>query len=164
MRYPSLGRSAAFVLFASLAACSSKKDPAPEATTISWSADGSAETATQHVTVNNPTTYELAGFANPEAPSNNRVSITIPKAVGTYSFGPNSVARGEYIITTPTKATGYYAGVEPSTGAFVGSGTIVVTELTTTRLAGTFTFTAVDEDTGTGATKSITNGKFFVNL
>ncbi|HEX8327838.1 MAG TPA: hypothetical protein VF629_09880 [Hymenobacter sp.] len=57
--------------------------------------------------------------------------------------------------------TAYFAGAK-GIGNVKGGGTIVITSPTTTEIAGTFTFTGINPNTG--AAKTLTNGAFNVGL
>jgi hypothetical protein len=131
---------------------------------MSWETDGVMAIATYHSINVHPTTFELMGAVNPEAPVNDRVSVVFPKALGTYQFAANSSALGELLITRPYNPSLYLAGINSSTGAFIGAGTVVVTQLSGKSVAGTFTFRGVDPEDPSGVSKQISNGKFFVRL
>jgi len=72
--------------------------------------------------------------------------------------------RGSYTIGTGSAAFAFYltnAGQENwNADSSQGSGTIVVTTLTATRIAGTFTFQAVTVTQSTPTTVTVTNGVF----
>jgi hypothetical protein len=92
------------------------------------------------------------------------LSLQIPNAVGTYTFGTSSLASATYSTTSGTNSVVYYAGPLPlSTGqTVIGSGTIVVTALTATNVKGTFSFTG--NSIAYSTSKAITNGTFNVGL
>ena len=74
-------------------------------------------------------------------------------APGTYNIGPLSPANAELTTT---------GGVVYTAAGNVGSGTITITSLTATAVAGTFTFNMVKS--GGGATRSVTNGVFNIKF
>ncbi|GAB3737276.1 hypothetical protein GCM10027594_18110 [Hymenobacter agri] len=88
------------------------------------------------------------------------LGLTVPLAVGTYVLNASSEASAQYEVFDGTIRRQYYAGAQA--GALVGSGTIVVTNLSTNQISGTFEFTAIDGSTG--ATQAVSNGAFAVNL
>ena len=73
---------------------------------------------------------------------------------GTYTLGAATVHTANY---TDSGAANVWAAGGP-----VGSGSIVVTTLTASRVAGTFSFQVVSSTGGTPATRSITQGSFDV--
>jgi hypothetical protein len=73
---------------------------------------------------------------------------------GTYTFSPTSPSNATLSVGNP--AQGFQAGVG------FGSGSIVITSLTSTSVAGTFSFTMTA--VGGTATKSVTNGVFNLTL
>lgn len=83
------------------------------------------------------------------------VNLKFPKAVGTYLL-TNSAAGTAVFATGTQNADRYYAGTKA--GAVFGSGTITVDSYTGGTVTGTFSFTA--QQLGSGATKTITGGRF----
>jgi Family of unknown function (DUF6252) len=76
---------------------------------------------------------------------------------GTYVLGPTSAANAMILIGNP--AQGWQAAVG------IGSGTIAISALTTTRASGTFSFVlAAVPGTGATGTRTITEGSFDVTL
>ncbi|MDH3205529.1 MAG: DUF6252 family protein [Gemmatimonadota bacterium] len=73
---------------------------------------------------------------------------------GTYSIGTGNVHSANYTFGSNSWVA----------GNTVGSGSIVVTTLDATRVAGTFSFEAVSATGGTPATRSITQGAFDVTF
>jgi hypothetical protein len=68
--------------------------------------------------------------------------LTTPPAVGTYRLaGPGAAAPGVTVSGQLNQATAIWSTL-PGAGAAAGTGTLVVTALTDTRIAGTFEFTA----------------------
>ena len=130
---------------------------------MQWNVDGSTVNATGFTSspqsANNLVT--LTGQVTAGAALTSQVMLDVPKAVGTYTFGPSALASGTYITRNPTTQA-YYAGSTPGAGTVTGAGTIVVTELTGTSISGTFTFTGINGNTGDA--KSVSNGRFFIGL
>ncbi|GAB3737266.1 hypothetical protein GCM10027594_18090 [Hymenobacter agri] len=153
------------LLLTTLAACSSSKkdDPKPDPAGISWTVDGGMVSTTTTQSQQSNGLISIAGtVANGGASS--YLSLQIPNAVGTYTFGSSSLASATYSTTSGSNTTVYYAGPLPlSTGqTVIGSGTIVVTSLTATNVKGTFTFSGNNINSNTS--KAITNGTFNVGL
>lgn len=144
-------RTAATVLaFASLAACSSKKDDATPAPTqgMSWTVDGSNVTASSAVGVASGTEVTVAGATG----NTGGVFLDVPKTVGTYTISSTSAAGANYVVTPSSGGSQSYDAT---------SGSIVVTSVSANNIVGTFTFTGA----GSGSTsKTLTNGKFNANF
>lgn len=87
-----------------------------------------------------------------------QINITIPNVTttGTINLGLGSQAVA-VVVTSPTEAW--------ASSLVGGSGSVVITELTSTGAKGTFTFTGI-RATGTGGTtsKTVTNGQFDVTF
>ena len=163
MRFSALFFGLVGALPALLLACSGKSEPTPAvARGISWTVDGRAVTAATYQSQVSSSTIEVSGASNAGAASNGYIFLSMPKTVGTHAFGPGSAASGTYSTSTGTTAAVYYAGSVPGSGTVTGAGTIVVSELTSSNIVGTFTFTGIDRNTG--AAKSISNGQFNVGL
>jgi prepilin-type processing-associated H-X9-DG protein len=150
----SLRAATTLLAFTALAACSSAKhdDPTP-ALGMSWTADGTNETANIITHSVGGNILFLDGYAGDTATSFHWVSLWLPKtvAVGTYSLTAN--------------AAGSYSTIANRTGiAYVGrTGSITVTSLTATNIKGTFSF-AETPINPQSAIKTITNGTFNVDL
>ncbi|MBJ6111426.1 hypothetical protein JAO73_20565 [Hymenobacter sp. BT523] len=154
-------RAALLVALTSLAACSSSKkdDPAAAPTReMSWTADGATLKTTTLQSQKFSNTLSVAGTVPGSATF---LSLEFPNAVGTYTFGPNSNATAAYTASSGGTVGVYFAGATGS-GTVTGAGTIVVTALSATEVTGTFTFTGINPNTG--ASKSVSNGKFSVGL
>lgn len=86
----------------------------------------------------------------------NSIQIQIPNfdGVGTYNSGSNNLANGyiNYLTLSPLRT---YTSVR-------GSGTVEVTEVTETYIAGTFSAVAPENDETPSATVTITEGEFKV--
>lgn len=151
-------RLTALLAVASLAACSSskKEDPTPATREISWTADGAFLKTSTLQSQKFPGMLSIAGTV-PASTNPTYLALEFPNAVGTYTFSTSSSAAAGYTVNSNV----YYAG-SSGPGSLTGAGTIVVTTLTATDVTGTFTFTAIDPNTGNS--KSITNGKFSVGL
>lgn len=151
-----------FLLF--LGACSSKTEelapPTPVAG-MSWTVDGGAITTTTLQGQRSGNEISIAGTVNPNGPATSYLMLSMPAAVGTYTFNLATTASGTYSTRTSSGTEAYYAGAT-GLGTVTGTGSIVVTVLTATSTSGTFAFTGVNSATGTS--KSITSGKFTVGL
>jgi len=81
-------------------------------------------------------------------------------------FAVQGTTTGTYNIggTSPTNANYSIGGSSWVAGGMTGSGSIVITTLTSTRVAGTFAFEAVSLTGGLPATKSVTQGMFDVTF
>ena len=153
--------AASVVLLTSLAACSSKKnDPVvPTAVPgVSWTVDGATYIAANIQKTSTPSTFEFAGSITRSTTDSKGVDITFPKALGTYAIPGTgaSAVQAVYLLVGPTAGT--------ATGYVGTSGTITVSTLTATNISGTFSFTGLDSQGGTGATKAISNGTFNIAL
>ena len=147
---------AALATLTSLAACS-KDDPKPAANPMgmSWTVDGNNVTATTTNKDASGTEILIAGIAGTQTNSS-AILLNVPKVVGTYTITSGSDTGAAYQTIMGTTDATYNAE----------SGTITVTSLTATNIAGTFTFTGEGEDSS-GATKpakTISNGKFNIAL
>lgn len=137
--------------------------PAPTPYAVGWTCDGNALTSFNwsfgSAGVDNGQlrvpTIHVKGRIQEGNGASTEVEVGVPPAVGTYAFGPTSAAWGIYRVNS----TGYYAGTALGITGAPGSGSITVTEVTGT-LRGTFTFTGINPTTG--ATKTVTNGTFYV--
>ena len=89
------------------------------------------------------------------------LSLAVPNTVGTYTFGPSSAASVTYSINTGCTTAVNYAGVSGG-GTITDAGTISVKALITNNVAGAFTFTGTNPNTGNA--KSITSGTFNMDL
>ncbi|MFC7668186.1 DUF6252 family protein [Hymenobacter humi] len=162
-RYSSIICLLAAIVFT---ACTSAKNDAPTplvADGLSWTVDGAAST-TNTYTTSSPSANNLVtviGQLNVNtSTTNSQLMLDMPRTVGTYPFGPATLAGATYISSANNKSKVYFAGYDGRT--LIGSGTIVVTEITASRIKGTFAFTGIDQLIRD--TKSITNGTFNVGL
>ncbi|MDO7877485.1 DUF6252 family protein [Hymenobacter sp. ASUV-10] len=144
----------ALAMTALFSSCSDDSDdqPATPAVGVSWTVDGNNVTASQVQKTVGTTEVSISAAAG-SATSASGITLTVPKAVGTYTISATSAADATY-----TTATSGSAGLYGAT-----SGTIAVTSLTATNIIGTYSFTGTDAIGGT-ATKTISNGKFNVAL
>ena len=145
----------ALLAFAMVMACGDDGgNPPIGAGSMSASIDGTAFSGTLAVTASRSgTTLSIAALgSNSRQLSLNLVDVA---ATGNIAIGAGSASMAQY-------SSGAQAWVSNVAG---GSGTVVVTTLTSTRLAGTFSFTAVPSTT-TGATgnKAVTSGAFDVTF
>jgi hypothetical protein len=151
--FVSLHRSAALLVLAGLAACSSKNEDAAPANTMSWTIDGSAETAAGIQISSNNTAVKADGPTGSGSTAA-VMSLIIPKKAGTYDLASGvSGATAVYVVGASGASTGYLAR----------TGTITVNSLSNTSLEGTFSFTGTDLS-GRNAPKAIGNGKFTVTF
>jgi hypothetical protein len=124
-----------------------------DSNTLTATIDGVAYTSNSSVTVVRATDNSL--IITGTSSNNRAIKIELPPVTqaGTYDAGPGFGA----IVT-------YNIGLSPYvTSATGGSGTVTVTSISSTRVAGTFSVTTV----GTGGTvgnRVITNGKFNVKF
>ncbi|WP_139255192.1 DUF6252 family protein [Hymenobacter psychrophilus] len=147
-----------------LGACSSENEdptPPPLAPGMSWTVDGGLMTTTTLQAQRSGNNLSIAGTVNPNGPTSSFLMLSMPAAVGTYTFSLTTDASGTYSTRTNSGTEVYYAGAT-GLGTVTGTGSIVVTALTATSTSGTFAFTAINPATGTA--KSITSGKFTVGL
>ena len=85
------------------------------------------------------------------------ITFAVPNAVGTYTIGPGQISNGALQI--PNNFASWTASTT------IGSGTIVVSSLTSTGAAGTFTLTLPPlSNTRATGTKLVTNGQFNVTF
>jgi len=140
------------LVFASLAACSKKKDDPEPGMYTSWTVDGRNETATGFTAALIGTDVIASGTYR-TAPNDNPTGIylAIPNAVGTYPLTSSSYQVISYIVPNGPDLSRRYDGT---------SGSVVVTSVvkkgTSTTIVGTFSFTGSDGTTS----KTVTNGKF----
>ena len=135
-----------------LVACGGKDSTGPQVTTgpLSAKVDGAAWTATIAFATN------TGGFIAVGASNMATESIGFAlqgTTTGTYSFG----------ASIPTTATLTVGSDVWGAGGGIGSGSIVITALDGTHVAGTFAFEGVST-TGTPATRSITEGTFDIDF
>ncbi|WP_324677561.1 hypothetical protein [Hymenobacter sp. GOD-10R] len=142
--------TASLLVLTSFVACS-KKDAEPEYIGTSWTADGQETKTGGSTQVNTADIYlsiNQAGVGSTITPG---LYLIIPKRVGTYDLAVSS--------------NGAQASYTSENHLFTStSGTITVTTLTATALKGTFTFTGTDKFSTPSTTKTITNGKFNLQL
>ncbi len=143
------------VLVAAAAACSSASDTtAPTNTTLpngsmSATIDGKAWVA--NATVHASDTRGILAIAGTDATFQTLAFALPANGTGTYTFDRTVGANAEL-----TSATGVWA-----TGANVGAGTVTITSLTATAVAGTFSFTLVHSGL---ANRTVTNGVFNIKF
>ena len=147
-------RAATTVLaLAVLAACSSKNDD-PQATTgISWTADGTPATDPAPQVLASSTNIDIPGSTG-TAPNNITIHVGMPAQVGSYAINSTNTVAADYIRHGNTATVGDLAS----------TGTVTVSTLTTTRVMGSFSFTAYNYSGGVSSplVKTITNGQFDV--
>jgi hypothetical protein len=144
-----------FVVVAILAACSSSSSPADPANgTVKATIEGEAFSATLATSATN-TSGVLAIAGSDSRGRQIQLRIIGADKAGTYSLGG---------ITNPNIATVTLAPESSQTyvtSMVGGSGTIVITELSTAKVAGTFTFTAMNS---ASVQKKVTDGSFNLTL
>ena len=152
---PSLRLAATVLAFASLSACSKKKDDAPAPTNpegMSWTVDGGNVTAATAVSQTSGSDITLAGGTGTTGASSG-IFLEVPKTAGTYTLSSTSNSSASYQVTPASGSTQSYEAT---------TGTIVVSGITATNITGTYTFTGTDVNGTTS--KTISNGKFNVKL
>lgn len=107
--------------------------------------------------VNGVLTIQGSTTASPiTAISINVLNVTGP---GTYQLNPNFAGTfGQVTITNGATAQAWTTALSP------GNGSITVSTLTSTRVAGTFTFTAQFASGGATGQKNVTSGTFDITL
>ena len=147
-----------------LAGCSrATPEPAPKPApyAVAWT-EGATETTTQSYLTGTGSskipaeTVRVGGRVYAAGNIVTDIQMEVPPVLGTYTFGPASPAWATY----EAGSVKYYAGAVPGSTTIVGSGSITVTEYTGHSITGTFSFTAVNPNST--ATKTITNGRFYV--
>lgn len=128
-------------------------NPSGSAGTMSLTVDGSNWSATLAVqAINSSGVINVTGSDS----NGNQASVILYGATvdGTYQVGPSN----------PSNQLRWTAGTDPintyQANGVIGSGTIVITELTAAKVVGTFQFTGYNT---AQASKVITNGAFDVN-
>jgi hypothetical protein len=142
------------ILLVPLAACGGGDDPAgPGGGGAGMSArvDGQSWTATFAHGVRDQASV-VVGAAGQGAGTQINFAL-VSKGTGTYPLGP----AGDAAYLTQ-------GGNGWVTGASGGSGSVTLTTLTDTRIAGTFEFTAVPVTGGASGTRTITQGSFDVEF
>ncbi len=112
--------------------------------------DGAAWNASLTVTASNNGT--IIGAAGTDAAQTLAFALA-GTGPGTYTIGPLSPMNAELTTT---------GGVVYSAAGNIGGGSVTITSVTSTAVAGTFTFTLVKS--GGGASKTVTNGAFNIKL
>jgi hypothetical protein len=148
--FPSLRVAASLLVLTSLIACS-KKDAEPEYFGTSWTADGQETKTGGNTQVNAADIYISVNQAGVGSTTTPGLYLIIPKRVGTYDLAVSS--------------NGAQASYTTDKQLYIStSGTITVTTLTATALKGTFNFTGTEKFSTPSTTKTITNGKFNLQL
>ena len=145
----------ALLAFAFVMACGDDGgNPPVGAGTVSASIDGTAFSGTLAVqAVRSVNTINISAVgSNTRQLSLNLVGVT---TTGNVPIGAGSTSMGQYSVGTQTWVSSLVGG----------SGTVVLTTLTTTRAVGTFTFTAIPSpSTGATGNKVVTTGAFDVTF
>ena len=143
----------ALLAFALVMACGDDGGSPPVgAGRLTASIDGTAFSGTLAVTaVRSGTALTISAVgSNTRQLSLNLVGVS---ATGNIAIGAGSTSLGQFSSSTQTWVSSLVGG----------SGTVVLTTLTTTRATGTFSFTAVPSaSTGATGNKTVTNGTFDV--
>ena len=150
--------AAAVTLLLGLGACSSSTEPGnPGPSNMTARVDGAEWTSSQATAApvpNAPGWYVISGSV---ATANQALAISISvynvDGPGTYPLGVGSTAFGGIAIL----AEGGGGWVTPLSGA---AGSITITALTATRMAGNFSFTAEGSTGGATGTRTVTDGEF----
>jgi len=158
MKVKSLLLSAVLMCAVILVSCKKDDDggtPAGSSGTMSLTYDGTNWTAGLTVqAVNTNGVINITGSDN----NARQASVTLNNvtAPGTYKVGPNGNPSNQLRWTEGISTNQTY------TASFViGTGTITITELSATKVKGTFGFTGFNTEQ---ASKTITSGKFDVNF
>lgn len=133
------------------------EEPTPAVTTgFSWTADNINYTSTSAAVTDDGFMMTLAGTYTATGGSN-VIRLSVPLATGTYNTAATTYSAYyymAYLIYTGSTSSAYVA----SNAAGTAAGTVTVTTLSATDVAGTFSFTG-EVISGT-ATKTVTNGRF----
>ncbi len=99
----------------------------------------------------------VLGFAGTNGSYQINITLTGVSGPGTYSLGSGQLS----IATVATVSTSPQVWITSSTG---GTGSVVITSLTSSAVAGTFSFTAVPSSGGASGNKAVTSGQFNVSF
>jgi hypothetical protein len=145
-------RAIGLVLAVGVAACGSDDPVGPsDAAAMSARIDGQVWSPSFAVATVPPTSSGFAAVSSSDGTTT--IGFAFPGAAGTYEIGASTGTNGNLTIGSVTWVA----------SAGVGSGTIVVTSLTSERVTGTFEFTMAASG-ATPATRVVTNGQFDVEL
>ena len=145
-------RAIVLLLAVGLAACGSDNPVGPGGeANMSARIDGQAWSPSFATATVPPTASGFAAVSGSDGTTT--IAFAFPGATGTYEIGTSIGANASLMI-------GSTAWVATTS---LGSGTIVVTTLTSDRVAGTFQFN-VTANGATPATRSVTNGQFDIEL
>ncbi len=133
--------------------------------TMTATVDGQAFSANLSQAQNTSGTLAISGnTVSSSGTTGNTKQITISgriAATGTYQFGTASTIAGNPIIATYTDISGTATGTTGTATYGANSGTLVITELSATKVKGTFNFSG---SSSAGKTISVTNGVFDINF
>jgi len=143
------------LLLLAVAACKSSDATGPNNNhpangSMTATIDGAAWNAS--LTVHASSTNGIVGVAGTDATQTIAFALAA-NGPGTYSIGPLSPENAELTTT---------GGIVFTAAGNVGGGSVTITSLTSTAVAGTFTFTMVKS--GGGANRSVTNGAFNIKF
>lgn len=153
------------VLLDAFLSCSGSGTPAPEKS-MRFTLDGMEYDASANLrgSISNDS-IRVDTYVPQSAPAPSlSINLRLPKAVGTYNLAvpaAGGAALTTYVYGANTQSTvteKYYAGTKA--GAVYGSGTVTVESYTEGTVTGTFSFTA--QHLSSGATKTISGGRFSV--
>ncbi len=99
----------------------------------------------------------VLGFAGTNGSYQINITLSGVNGTGTYTLGTGQLS----IATVATVSTSPQVWVTSSTG---GTGSVVITSLTSSAVQGTFSFTAVGSSGGATGNKAVTNGQFNVTF
>lgn len=112
--------------------------------------------ATSTFTFSNDTVTVFGTDGTSQTNPGKTVTMSFPKAVGTYTVASNAKTNFGYLKDTTTV---YIAG-QLAPGRALGSGTVTVTAISATNVKGTFSFNAVSLFSPTSTGVTATNGSF----
>ncbi|MGY3087881.1 hypothetical protein ACVWYF_000907 [Hymenobacter sp. UYAg731] len=145
--------AAAGLMLAVPGACFSKKDDPQAAPGMSWTADGTPASDPAPQVLASSTNIDIVGSTG-TAPNKTTIHVSMPAQLGSYAINSTNTVAADYILHGGTATVGYQAS----------TGTVTVSTLTTTRVMGSFSFTAYNYSSGVSSplVKTITNGQFEV--
>jgi hypothetical protein len=135
--------------------------------TVTATLDGSAWKAAHVLAVKTPASTQwpsgqflLVGYG---ATTGVNIGIIIPAVAGTYALG--RVGPGQVMNVGSASIDANTGDARWEAGSFSGSGSIVLTSITTTAARGTFTFTLEPaSNTAATGTRTVTNGSYNVTF
>lgn len=136
---------AAVATLAFLGACTKDEEPLPMGMT--WSVDGSSQSADLANARSSGGVVSIGGFPNRNSSYERSVLLQVPQKTGTFDLTGTEVDAAYF----SNSSNNIYSAV---------SGTIKVTKYSSSNIAGTFSFRG--ENAG-GSSRNVTDGKFNIN-